>query len=151
MGELSTSQRQAVITLIEKKDRDKRFIENRRPIFLLSVDAKIISKMLAFRLKKVISTLVSYDQTAYVPGRYISESIHLTSDLLEVMEIQQIPGYLLTIDIEKAFDSVDHVFLLAALIKFGFGEHFITWIQILLTRQESCIMNNGSSTGYFPL
>ena len=74
---LSASQRQAVITLIEKKGRDKRLIKNWRPISLLNVDAKVISKCLANRVKKVISLLISSDQTAYVPGRYIGESVRL--------------------------------------------------------------------------
>ena len=58
---------------------------------------------------------------------------------------------MVTIDIEKAFDSVDHTFLLCALRKFGFGNNFIKWVKIILNRQESCIMNNGHSTGYFAL
>ena len=69
-GVLSASQRQAVITLIEKKGRDKRLIINWRPISSLNVDAKVISKCLANRVKKVISSLISSAQTAYVPGRY---------------------------------------------------------------------------------
>ena len=60
-------------------------------------------------------------------------------------------GYLVTIDIEKAFDSVDHTFLCAALKKIGFGESYIKWIQILLKGQESCVMNNGFTTKYFSL
>ena len=110
-GELPTSQRQAVITLIEKRGRDKRSIKNWRPISLLNVDAKIISKVLAHRVKKIISSLISSDQTAYVPGRYIGESVRLTSNLIDFTDTHSIPGYLLTIDIEKAFDSVDHTFL----------------------------------------
>ena len=58
-GELSTSQKQAIIKLIEKKDRDKRFIKNWRPISLLNVDMKLISKVLASRLKNVISSIVN--------------------------------------------------------------------------------------------
>ena len=151
LGEFSTSQSQAVVTLLEKKGRDKRYIKNWRPISLLKVDVKIVSKVLAIRLKKVISNLVSSDQTAYVPGRYIRESERLTSDLLEYTNIHNLPGYMVTIDIEKAFDSVDYTFLLCALRKFGFGSNFIKWVKIILNRQESCIMNNGHSTGYFAL
>ena len=86
---------------------------------MLNVDAKILSKNLGFRVKKVISSLIISDQTAYVPGRVIGESIRLTSDLPEYSNIQDIPGYLGTVDIEKAFDSVDHTFLCSVLQKFG--------------------------------
>ena len=151
VGELSTSQRQVVITLIEKKGKDKRYIKNWRPISLLNVDAKILSKILASRVKKVISSLITSDQTAYVPGRVIGESIRLTSDLIEYSNIQNIPGYLVSVDIEKAFDSVDHTFLCSVLQKFGFGKNFIRWVSIILNRRESCVMNDGHSTGYFSL
>ena len=52
-GQLSSSQRQAVIVLIEKKDKDKRFLKNWRPTSLINVDAKIVSKAIALRIKKV--------------------------------------------------------------------------------------------------
>ena len=65
-GELSTSQRQAVTKLTEKKDRDKRLIKNWRPISLLNIDMKLITKVLATRLKKVLPSLISPNQTAYV-------------------------------------------------------------------------------------
>ena len=64
VGELSTSQKQAVVTLIEKKGRDKILVKNWRPISLMIVDVKIALKALSFHLKKVISNLINYDQTA---------------------------------------------------------------------------------------
>ena len=67
-GELSPSQRQAIITLIEKKGKDKRLIKNWRPISLLNIDTKILSKVLATRIKSVIKSVIQPDQTAYVPG-----------------------------------------------------------------------------------
>ena len=115
VGELSTSQKQAVITLIEKKGKDKHHIQNWRPISLLNVDAKLISKVLAMRLKKVIDKVIRPDQTAYIPGRFIGESIRLISDILECTEVEQMEGYIFAADIEKAFDSVDHNFLIAVL------------------------------------
>ena len=60
-------------------------------------------------------------------------------------------GLVVTVDIQKAFDSVNHLFLITALKKFGFGETFIKWIQILLRNQEYCIINGGTSTKYFKL
>ena len=54
-------------------------------------------------------------------------------------------------DIEKAFDSLDHNFILAVLEKMGLRSHFIQWIRTLLNDQQSCVMNNGTKTGYFNL
>ena len=99
-GQLNISQRQAAIKLIEKKDWDKRYIKNWRPISLLNVDTKIISKALAAKLKEVLPTVVSSNQTAYVNKRCISESGRLISDIIEVCEKQNIGGYLVTMDIE---------------------------------------------------
>ena len=69
LGQLPTSQCQAIITLIEKKDKDKRLMKNWRPISLINVDAKIASKAIATGMKNVLSNIVKYDQTAYVKGR----------------------------------------------------------------------------------
>ena len=66
-------------------------------------------------------------------------------------DLMNIKGYIVTADIQKAFDSLDHDFLLATLEKFNFGKNFIEWIKIIITDQESCVFNGGSSTGYFPL
>ena len=148
-GKLAPSQYQAVIVLIEKRGKDKRYIRNCRPISLLNVDTKILSKALASRLKKVIAQLISHDQTAYVPKRNICEAIRLTNDLFEYADSHPISAYMVTADIEKAFDSVDHNFLFATLKKFGLGPEFISWVTVLIKNQESCIMNNGKTTKYF--
>ena len=102
--ELITLQRQAVIKLIEKKDKDKRFIKNWRPISLLNVDYKIISKALTSRLKKVLPDLISLQQTAYVGNRFIGESSRLIADIIEITDVLNKEGILVTMDIEKAFD-----------------------------------------------
>ena len=150
-GYLTISQRQAIIKLLEKKDRDKRYIKNWRPISLLNVDLKIISKAIAAKLKNVMPSIISSNQTAYVKNRFIGENGRLISDIIEICDSLQIEGYLVTVDIEKAFDSLNHTFLLATLKKFGFGENFIQWITILLKNQESCVVNGGTTTGYFNL
>ena len=150
-GQLSNSQRQATITLIEKKDRDKRLLKNWRPISLINVDAKIISKVLALRIKHIMHTLIHHDQTAYVKNRFIGESIRLIDDILDYADDNDIPGILFSADFEKAFDSIDHSFMFAVLEKFGFGPNFIHWIRTLYNGAESSVMNNGHSTGFFTL
>ena len=152
VGELSSSQKQAVITLIQRNDRDNMLIKNWRPISLINVDIKIPSKVLAFRLRTVIHKVIHYDQTAYVRGRYIGESVRLIDvRLLAYGESENLDGILFAADIEKAFDSVEHKFIFASLKRFGFGEDFIRWVKTFLNDSQSCVMNNGTSTGYFKL
>ena len=67
-GELSKSQKQAVITLIEKKEKDKRLVKNWRPISFVNVDAKLGSKTLAKRLAKVLPEVIHFNQNAFCKG-----------------------------------------------------------------------------------
>ena len=90
---LSISQSQAVIKLTEKEDRDKRFIKNWRPMTLLNVDLKIISKALSEKPKKVLPDLISSQQTAYVKNRNISERGRLISDVTEIAKIKKIEDF----------------------------------------------------------
>ena len=129
---------QAVIKLLEKKDRDKRLIKNWRPVSLLNTDLKIFSKALAAKRKSVLPTLTTLQQTAYVQNRYIGEAGRLISDILDISDKLSIDGYLVTVNIENAFDYLDHRFLLLVLQKFGFGNNFIDWIKILL-RERSIV------------
>ena len=92
--------------LTEKKNIDKKLIKNWRPISLLSIDTKLFSKELAERLKKVLPSLISRNQTAYVKERFISEGSRLISDVLEISDNLKIKGVLMTID------SVNHLFLI---------------------------------------
>ena len=81
---LVSSQRQTVIKLLEKKEKDKSLISNWRHIPLLNLDYKIISKLFASRLKNILPNLILSQQTAYVAQRCINKSERLISDLLSV-------------------------------------------------------------------
>ena len=90
-------------------------------------------------------------KTAYVNERFIGESGRLIDDVFKVCDIKKISGYLLTVDFEKAFDSLNYKFIIAVLKKYGFGEDFFDWIKMLLRDQESCIINRDHTTTYFRL
>ena len=82
--------------------------------------------------------------------RNIGESVRLINDILEYADENDIETILFSADFEKAFDSVEHSFIISTLGAFGFGPDFIQWVQTFLKNVESCVMNNGRSTGYSP-
>ena len=96
-------------------------------------------------------TLISSQQTSYLKNRFIGESGRLISDTIEISDWLNIEGLLNTMDIEKAFDSLDHDFLSSVIRKVGFGKSSITWIEILLKGQPSWFINGGATTQYFNL
>lgn len=148
-GIMTTSQRQAVITLLEKKGKDKCFINNWRPISLLNFDYKLISKLISTRVQTLMDNLIHVDQKGFIKGRYMGDSIRVLQDIMDYTVHKDMSGILLFIDFEKAFDSLEWAFLWKALEKFNFGEKIIKWIRTMYEQPESCIMNNGYSTGYF--
>ena len=72
----------------------------------------------------------------------------MISDILEIANTLALEGFL---DIEKAFDSVNHCFLLQILQKFRFGIDFASWIKAILKNQKSCIINGRKTITYFKL
>ena len=79
---------------------------------ILNTDIKLASKVLASRLKSVISTIVKEDQVASVNNRFISVSGRLISDVIEITNSSDIEGLLMTVNMEKAFDSINYSFLM---------------------------------------
>ena len=73
---------------------------------------------------------------AYIPGRYIAECTHNTYDIFNYAKENNLPGMMIMIDFEKAFDSVGFQFLIDTLEIFGFGEYFMKWIKIILGCEE---------------
>ena len=137
--QLSTSQKEAVIKLIKKKDPTKGiYIQNWRPIPLLNADFKLISKALEERLKNVLPDIISPNQNGYVKNRRISQGGRLIPDLLEMSKVLNKEDFLVIIDFEKGFDSVNHNFLIAILEKMGFGTEFIEWIKVLSKLRIVC-------------
>jgi len=105
-GNLSITQTQGIITCIPKGDKSRLFIQNWRPITLLNTVYKIASGVIANRFKLFMDKLIHNDQTGFIKGRYIGENTRLIYDILHYTEENEIPGLLLLIDFEKAFDSL---------------------------------------------
>ncbi len=139
---LPLSCRRAVLTLLPKKG-DLQLIKNWRPVSLLCTDYKLLSKVLASRLSKVMEQVVHPDQTYCVPGRLISDNIVLIRDLLEISKLFDLKMGIVSIDQEKAFDRVEHKYLWETLIAFGFTPGFINKIKTLYFNVQSVLKING--------
>ena len=150
-GELSHSQKHAIITLIEKKGKDRSLIENWRPISLVNVDAKILSKVIASRLKNVLPYIIHHNQTGYIKDRFIGETIRSIYDIMDWTANEKIPGLMIFIDFQKAFDSIEWDFLFKCIEAFNFGSDFLRWVKLFYNNVQSCIMNNGIISKSFQL
>ena len=106
-GSLLISQRRGIITRIPKPNKDTTPIENLRPISLLFIDYKILSKFIAKRLGKVLLKTINPDQTGYVENRYIGKNVRLISVIMSYTEETSIPGIALFLDFKKAFDTIE--------------------------------------------
>ena len=105
-GSLSVSQKRGTITLIPKGDENLTELKNWRPISLLNIDYKILSKVLARRMENILPKLVHSDQTGFVNGRYVGQNIRLLNDIMVYTDIKKLPGIFLFVDFEKAFDTI---------------------------------------------
>ena len=130
-GNLCDSMKGSVTRLIYKKRGDIKNLKNWRPISLLNLDYKIISKVLTSRLAKVLESIVNPDQTCSVPGRSIFSNVTLLRDITDYIQETDECAILVSLDQEKAFDRVDRTFLLQLLEIYGFGPDFCRWITTL--------------------
>jgi len=142
-GELTALQKQGIITLIPKSDKDLDYISNWRPISLLNIDYKVATKAIANRIKKVLPLIISFDQTGFMKNRYIGENVRLIFDVIEYLENHNKTGLLFFADFEKAFDSLNHLFIIKCLNHLNFGPHIIQWIKVFYNDINSVIINNG--------
>ena len=134
-----------------KKRKNKLYLENWRPISLLNIDYKIITKTIASRISNVLPFLIHDDQTGYVKARYIGQNIRLIQDIMKITSVENIPGMAIFIDFKKAFDSVDWEFLAKVLETFSFGPQIRNWIRTFYTDITSCVINNGHASEFFSL
>ncbi|CAM2112257.1 unnamed protein product [Caretta caretta] len=138
--------RRAVLALLPKKG-DLRDLRNWRPLSLLSTDYKIVAKAISLRLGSVMADVIHPDQTYTVPGRSIFDNLFLVRDLLELGRrgaVCRSPS--LSLDQEKAFDRVDHGYLLSTLRAFGFGPQFVSFLRVLYASAECLVRLNWTLT-----
>lgn len=117
---------------------------------MLNCDYKIVAKALAKRLANVLPKLVHSNQTGFIPGRFIGDNIRNIQALMDFTQGTGRTGLMVSLDFRAALDSVNHRFLIKALESFDLWDRFISWISTLYSQSESCVLNCGQSSGWFP-
>ena len=136
------------LALIPKKV-DAVEVKDFRPISLVGGIYKIISKVLANRLRKVAHGLISNSQNAFVKGRQILNSILIASKCIDSRLKSGVPGVLCKLDVEKAYDHVSWEFLLYMLQCCGFSKKWRKWIRYCISTITFSILINGSPSDFF--
>ncbi len=149
-GELSIEQKRGIITLIPKKSQNRLLFKNWRPISLLNTDYKLLAKIYATRLQTVLPDVINKDQSGYLKDLFIGENIRLLEDITFFTMKHKLPGVILCIDFEKAFDLLNWNFLFKSLEKLNFGNVFINNIKTIYIT-ESTVINNGNTGKFFTL
>ena len=129
--------------VFKKQDRDN--LKYYRPITLLNTNVKIITKVLAVRLKKVLPSIIDPSLTC-LPGRNIIKNVHTLQDLIKYANSVNISAAILFIGQKKAFDRVSHSFLLKTLKRFNLGLASISWIETILTDMKRQVKVNAYLT-----
>ena len=111
-----------------------------------------MSKVIATRIKNVLPNIIHHNQTGYVKDRYIGETVRSVFNVMDLtLKENYVPGLLIFIDFQKAFDSLEWNFLLSCLEAFKFGPDFIRWVKTFYKNIQSCVINNGLMSDYFTL
>jgi len=131
------------------KKKDKRDIQNYRPITLLNTDYKTYTKALANRLREVAPKLIHKDQAGFMPKRSIYDQTKLVELMLKWSENTESRGAIVCLDQEKAYDRIDLTYLWRVLKAFGFPVRFIMRIKNLYSKASMAIRLNGFTSHLF--
>nr|GFA02235.1 RNA-directed DNA polymerase, eukaryota, reverse transcriptase zinc-binding domain protein [Tanacetum cinerariifolium] len=126
-------------------------VEDFRPISLIGTHYKIISKLLANRLSKVIDKVVSKEQFAFISGRQILDGPLIISEIIQWYKKRKKKMLIFKVDFEKAFDSVSWKHLDFILDNLGFVSKWRSWIRACLHSSRAFILINGSPTSEFSI
>lgn len=148
---LHQSAKEGIFSLLGKPGKDPLRVPNWRPITLLNTDYKLYAKVLANRLLHVLPYIIHPDQSGYMKGRSISDNILDLLSIIEHCDKYQQPALLVSVDFQRAYDSVSIKALEQIMYAFNFGKDFIEMVLLCYKDTKATVMNNNIWHDWFEL
>ncbi|GLT56373.1 hypothetical protein SLA2020_294170 [Shorea laevis] len=147
-GKLVRGLNSSFLTLIPKK-LNPRELKDFRPISLIGCVYKLLSKVLANRLKYAMPEIISETQSAFVGGRQLVDSVLVLNEVVDEVWDRKTPAFVFKADFQKAYDCVNWFYLDWMMGRFGFGAKWRGWIKECLSTARCSVLVNGSPTEEF--
>eukprot|EP00253_Pinus_taeda_P012904 PITA_12904 len=136
------------LTLIPKSNNSEE-VQGFRPIALCNVIYKIIATLIAKRLKPLLPSIISPEQTGFVEGRQILDGLVVAQEMIHTLNQQKRKGMMIKLDLSKAYDRLNWKYLCAVLEVFGFAKRWIEWIFSMISTPFFSILVNGNPSKPF--
>ncbi|KAJ9535488.1 hypothetical protein OSB04_un001387 [Centaurea solstitialis] len=148
-GRLAKELNHTLLCLLPKST-NATLVSDFRPIACCNVLYKCISKVIVERMKPYLDSIVSKTQSAFIPGRKITDNILMAHELVSGYQLDRgPPRCAFKIDLRKAYDMVSWEYLLGMLNGLGFHPTLVKWIKEMITTPSFSIALNGESHGFF--
>lgn len=143
--------RGVILPIFKGKGLPRDVLSSYRPITLLNVDFKLVSKAVADRMQLPLDSIVDPCQTAFIKGRWIGDNVLFHLGMAEHLAAVQQPGAVIILDIEKAYDRTNRPWLYRVAETCGFAGGMQRWIRLLTSGTTSRVTVNGWLSSSFPV
>lgn len=151
MCHLPDSMKEAIILVLPKPGKDRQIPDSYRPISLLNIDVKLLTRVLANRLSGIVGQLVHHNQSGFIPTWSMADNIRRLLLNIQTPVDNRRGRAILSLDAAKAFNSVEWPYLWEMLAGFGLGNAFINWVKVLYSKPRARVRVNNALSLPFKL